>query len=274
MDGRNASLSRLYRIFLPPGVGLLLYLLFSADQTAAWLTPSLAHPLGTDEFGRDILATLLGSAGLSMVKGAVVTIPCMITAIVFAELITLRSLPAIAHLVRWSPGVVESVPVVLWVVIVLIVMQEPRLLVTASAFALAVLPSAVHILSGEFLRLRQELYVEAAYLLGVGEPRVLMRYLLPNATAVLLPFSLQVLGAAIAVDGAIGVIGLGSRADLDLGVFLLRGKESFLLHPQLLLAALATYAGLYAYLIWIGSLVRAFTLGPDNQIAEPEGYRV
>lgn len=274
MDGRNASLSRPYQILLPLAVGLLLYLLFSADQTAAWLTPSLAHPLGTDEFGRDILATLLASAGLSMTKGLLITIPCMIIAIVFAELITLRSLPAIAHLVRLSAGVVESVPVVLWVVIVLIVMKEPRLLVTATAFALAVLPSAVHVLAGEFLRLRQELYVEAAYLLGVGETRILMRYLLPNATAILLPFSLQVLGAAIAVDGAIGVIGLGSRADLDLGVFLLRGKESFLLRPQLLLAALATYAGLYAYLIWIGSLARAFALGPGNEVTEQERYHV
>lgn len=270
MDGRNASMSRSYRILLPPGVGLLLYLLFSGDQTDAWLTSSLAHPLGTDEFGRDILATLLMSSGLSMAKGLFLTIPCLAIAVMLAELITLRALPVVAHLVRWSAGVVESVPVVLWVVIVLIVVKEPRLLVTASAFALAVLPSAVHILSGEFLRLRQELYVEAAYLLGVGEPRILARYLLPNATAVLLPFSLQVLGAAIAVDGAIGVIGLGSRVDLDLGVFLLRGKESFLLHPQLLLAALATYAGLYAYLIWVGNRIRALTLGLDNQVAERE----
>jgi ABC-type dipeptide/oligopeptide/nickel transport system permease subunit len=229
-----------------------------------WLPPSISHPLGTDEFGRDILAGVVAAAGLSLAKGLGITAVAMVFAVFVSEIITAGGRRRFAGAARLAASVIESVPVVLWVMIVLIVIREPRLIVVTAAFVLAVLPSAVNILSGELLRLRGLPFVEAAYSLGVGEFRVLVRYLLPNAAAVLLPFALQVLGAAIAVDGAIGVIGLGNRSDLDLGIFLLRGKENFVLHPQVLFAALAMYALIYGYLLAIGRLA-----GRPSEDSEP-----
>jgi len=82
----------------------------------------------------------------------------------------------------------------------------------------------------------------------LSEWLVTWRHLLPNAAAVLLPFGFQVIGAALAVDGAVGIVGLGSRIDLDLGAFLLRGQENFQQHPALLIATLAVYLAIYAAL--------------------------
>jgi hypothetical protein len=48
------------------------------------------------------------------------------------------------------------------------------------------------------------------------------------------------------VDGAVGIIGMGSRTELDLGVFLLRGQENFVLRPHLMMATLAVYVAIYA----------------------------
>lgn len=221
-----------------------------SEPAAPWLPPALMHPLGTDEFGRNILSASLAAGGVSLAKGFCIALATLIVALVLAEGITLsrHRLPAIA--IRGAASVVESIPSVLWVMIVLIVLREPRLLVVGAAFAIVTLPTAAHVIAGELLRLRAAPFVEAAYQLGAGESRVLIAYVLPNARAVLAPYALQVLGAAIAVDGAIGVIGLGNRSDLDLGIFLLRGKENFIVHPQLLLAALAVYAAIYAYLLY------------------------
>lgn len=215
-----------------------------------WLAPGGIHPLGTDEFGRDIFFTSLAAAGFSLVKGFGIALVTLVMAIALAEGITLSGhrLPALA--IRGVANVVESIPSVLWVMIVLIVLREPRLFVVGAAFALVTLPTAAHVLAGEILRLRTMPFVEAARQLGAGELRVLVVYVLPNARAVLVPYSLQLLGAAIAVDGAIGVIGLGNRSDIDLGILLLRGKENFVLHPQVLLASLALYAAIYAYLLY------------------------
>lgn len=243
------------QLLLPPLVGFTLFYLFSGEPGDPWAPPGFSHPLGTDEFARDVLATALAATGLSLLKGIAMTAATLVIAIVCAELATLRSSSAFSVVVRASASIIESVPVVLWVLIVLIVVTGPRLVVVGVAFTFVLLPSATHLLSGEFLRLREALYVEAAYLLGASELRVLARYILPNATAVLLPFAVQVLGTAIAVDGAIGVIGLGNRSDLDLGIFLLRGKESFFLHPQILGVALLMYALVYGYLVWAGALL-------------------
>lgn len=241
-------------LLLPLLTGLGLYLIFSGQSEVPWAGLSFRHPLGTDEFGRDVLATVFAATGLSLFKGIVVTTVTLTSAVIVAEVVTLPRTSSLAMVVRAGASIVESVPVVLWVFIALIAVPGPRLVVVGFAFMVVVLPISAHVLAGEFSRLRDALYVEAAYLAGASELRVLARYILPNAKAVLLPFALQVLGAAIAVDGAIGVIGLGNRSDLDLGIFLLRGKESFFLHPQILVLALLMYLVVYGYLLWFGSV--------------------
>lgn len=240
---------------LPILVFGLIWLWYSGGGTEAWQASSLSHPIGTDEFGRDLAATLIAAAGLSLIKGIIVTLVTIILALVLAEIATQHVSSRIGASIRVTLNVVESVPTVLWVMIALIAVREPRILIVMVAFTVVTLPSALNVVAGELARLRSQPYVEAAYMLGAGEMRVLFRYMLPNASAVLGPYALQVLGAAIAVDGAIGVIGLGNRTDLDLGVFLLRGKESFVLHPQMLIATLMMYAVVYGYLLQlIGNL--------------------
>jgi len=255
-------------LLLPLLAGLGLYLAFSGEAGMPWASFSLRHPLGTDEFGRDVFATILAATGLSLFKGVLVTSVTLAFSVIVAEVVTLPRTASFATVIRVGASIVESVPVVLWVFIALIAVPGPRLVVVGLAFMVVVLPIAAHVLAGEFSRLRQALYVEAAYLAGAGELRVLARYILPNAKAVLMPFALQVLGAAIAVDGAIGVIGLGNRSDLDLGIFLLRGKESFFQHPQVLVLALLMYLVVYGYLLWLGSV--AGRRWPSGGKVEPE----
>lgn len=240
------------RLLLPPAVVLVLIFMFWSATDTQWAPPSMHHPLGTDEFGRDLFASVLSAGGISLVKGIAITAATLAVSVVVAELITIRHSSAAAAVVRGGASVVESVPIVLWVFIAIISVPGPRIVVVGVAFGLVVMPIAAHLFAGEFFRLRGTPFVEAAYHLGAGELRVVARYILPNAISVLLPFAVQVLGAAIAVDGAIGVIGLGNRSDLDLGIFLLRGKENFFLHPQIFIVAIMMYAALYAYLLWLG----------------------
>lgn len=248
---------RTVMLLLPPLIGALFVSVFWSPNGEPWDAASLFHPMGTDEFGRDVLATVIAAAGLSLLKGLAITAMTLLSAVAVAELITLRRSAAFSVSVRLSASIIESIPIVLWVLILIIAMPGPRLVVTGAAFCLVVLPIAAYLLAGEFFRLRSTAYVEAAYQLGAGEIRVLLKYMLPNATAVVVPFAIQTLGAAIAVDGAIGVIGLGNRSDLDLGIFLLRGKENFFLHPQILLISITAYGFLYGYIVWAGTtLVR------------------
>ncbi len=249
------------RVFGAPLLLALILLLCARDANSVWAAPSLFDPLGTDEFGRDLLGTAIKAAGASLLKGLLITTAVMVVSLLAAEFLTLSRSWLASEGLRIVSRVMESVPVVMWVMIVVIVLEQQRSLVGGIVYAVVVLPTAVTILSGELFRLRHREYVEAAYLMGVAESRVLMRHLLPAMGAVLLPFAVQILGGAIAVDGAIGVIGQGSREQLDLGMFLIRGKESFQIHPQVLLVAIGMYLAIYAYLLQIARLVDSPKIG-------------
>jgi hypothetical protein len=65
---------------------------------------------------------------------------------------------------------------------------------------------------------------------------------LPNALPHIMPLFLHIIGAAMAAYGAIGLFGFVNRTELDLGVFLLRGKEQAGFDLTSLTLALAAYA--------------------------------
>ena len=239
------------RLAVPPLCLLAIYLALPWALTDAWLPPSLVHPLGTDEFGRDLLANVILSTGLSALKGLGLAVLAFAFAGLVAYFAVVRGSRTVAVLLRGMTNVVESIPVLLWVLVAVIAINEPRVLVVALAFSIAALPAVSTVIAGELERLVHTPFIEAARMLGVREAHLLWRYLLPNAAAVLAPLVIQVLGAAIAVDGAIGVLGMGNRSQPDLGVMLLRGKENFTDNPQILLLAVGMFAALYAYLIWV-----------------------
>lgn len=253
-------------------IGTLTWLIGGTDEP--WLAPSLSHPLGTDEFGRDLLLSTLLATLISALKGIWITAVAFASAGTVAYLTVMRESRVFSWLLRGGTQVVESIPLLLWVLAAVVAITDPRMLVVTLAFAVAALPPVGTAIAGELERLRRAPYVEAARLLGIREGRILARYIVPNTTSVLAPIAIQVLGAAIAVDGAIGVLGLGNRSDYDLGVMLLRGKEYFLVHPQLLLLSLGILIALFYYLsmtIWRLRLMRKTDTGlwTPFQAAEP-----
>jgi len=248
---RKTRQSMLLRIIIPPLIVVLLaVLLLGLGQPLSSNVAAFAW-MPVDEFGRNTWGILSLAMLFSLGKGlAITTVVALLSAIV-AYLASRGDWQWTRVGLRAICAIVESVPLVLWIVIVVVSVQGPRLWITLIAFGVLVLPTVTQIFLGEFTRLRTAPFVEAANLLGLSEGRIFFGYLLPAALPVLVPVLIQILGSAIAIDGAIGVFGLGNRSDIDLGVFLLRGKEQFLTNPSLLFSALLAYGTLYFYLQWL-----------------------
>jgi peptide/nickel transport system permease protein len=238
-------------------VVLLAVLLAGTEQPASSSAAVTPTWMSIDEFGRNTWRILALAVLYSFGKGLAITATVAFIAAAVAYLASRRDRQWTTLALRAVCAVVESVPLVLWIAIVVVSVKGPRLWITLVAFGVLVLPSVTQIFLGEFTRMRTAPFVEAAYLLGISEARVFARYLLPAALPVLVPVLIQVLGSAIAIDGAIGVLGLGNRSDIDLGVFLLRGKEQFVTRPELMISALLSYGALYAYLEWLARVFGA-----------------
>ena len=249
------------QVFIPPLAFAVLVTASSMtfhDASMPWLGPSFSHPLGTNEFGDDILTSALYSVTHSVANGLALTAAALLVAGIFAYL-SVKGPKPFSWLLNGLTKIVESIPILLWVLATLSVISEPRSIVVTLIFMIAAFPILGTVIAGELERLNKVHYVESARLLGASEARILLHHIAPNAASVLLPLLMQVLGAAIAVDGAIGVLGLGNRSEHDLGVMMLRGRENILTHPHLAVLGLILFLGVYAYLSWAIYVLRRST---------------
>lgn len=256
-----------------PLLALAAFLWFGLEPVEPWLSYSWQHPLGTDEFGRDFLAVLIGATALSLSKAVIITLIAIIISTVIAYLAIYFQNKVVEGFFRGIVIVVESCPILLWVFVVIIAFSRlPVVIAVTVAFIIAATPFVSNVIAGELERLWKADYVRAARILGIGEWRILMSYILPNAVSVLIPVALNVLGAALTVSGAIGILGMGNRSELDLGILLLRGKENVLQNPTILIVTVMTFIGIYIYIFllknWMLSRLN-FSKSMNNKLREP-----
>lgn len=172
-----------------------------------FLPPSVAHPLGTDRFGRDVLSRVIYGARISLTIGFVAV----------AIAITVGSLVGSgAGLVG---GLLDSVSMRgvdlllafprLVLLVALVALFEPHLGLVILVLGLTGWMGTARIVRGQVLSIREEDYVQAARALGLGRLRILLRHVLPNAlTPVIVAATLGV-GNTILAAAALSFLGLG-----------------------------------------------------------------
>jgi ABC-type dipeptide/oligopeptide/nickel transport system permease subunit len=209
-------------------------------------------PLGSDEFGRDILSVSVASGINSLIFGMLCASASLAIALVISFVLTFMAPRAVAAVVDGAVRVVDGVPVVLWVLMLALLAPSAARTSAALTLLIAVLPYLVRLSYGQFELLKNAPYVDAARMQELPSWRLTVIHLLPNSWSILGPAFAQVCGLAVAVDGAIALVGSANRTELNLGVLLLRGKEQFG-HPLLLVTALATMLVVYFAIASAGS---------------------
>jgi peptide/nickel transport system permease protein len=171
--------------------------------------PSAEHWFGTDNLGRDLYTRMVHGAGLSLTA----TLAAVGIALVAGSLLGLLS-GAIGGVI--DTVVMRSVDVLLSVPALLLSLA----LVTALGFgtgnvAIAVGVSLVanfaRVMRSEVLRVRQAVYVEAAYAAGVRWYAVLARHVLPNACQPVLALAAVEFGMAVLAVSALSFLGYGAK---------------------------------------------------------------
>uniref|UniRef100_UPI00035D639F ABC transporter permease n=1 Tax=Microbacterium yannicii TaxID=671622 RepID=UPI00035D639F len=178
------------------------------DLTAVLQGPSLAHLLGTDELGRDLLSRLVTAAAPTIFVAVLVPV----VAIGVTVPITLwasRSLRAEGVMNRISE-IVLSLPgtVILLAFIAAVGANMPLVMI---AFGLLLFGAMYKVLFGQAKSLHRQLFVEAASVDGVRPMLASIRHVLPNmSTTVIVQFVL-LFGVGIGIQAALAFIGLGPQ---------------------------------------------------------------
>ena len=169
--------------------------------------PTLSHPFGLDELGRDILARLVAGARISLLVGlAVVSVSSVVGMLVgsIAGYFGGRVDDVISRVV----DVLMAFPGIL-LAIALVAVLGPSLTNVVLALSVIGWVGYARLVRGQALRARELDFVHAARALGAGSPRVVLRHVLPTAfPAVVVQATLGMAGAIIA-EASLSFLGLG-----------------------------------------------------------------
>jgi peptide/nickel transport system permease protein len=189
------------------------------DMTQVYLSPSLAHPLGTDFQGADVLPQVLRGGQTVLIVGAVAAALVTLIAVTFGSLAAYAGgwvdsiIGAIADVVLTIP----SFPL-LAVLASLIRLNNPLLL--AALIAAVSWPVLLRAVRGQVLSLRERDYVEAARALDLGTPHILFREILPNMRGYIAIYFVLSMTSAIYQQVGLYLLGFAALAGDNWGIML------------------------------------------------------
>ncbi len=216
--------------------------------------PSRADLLGTDDQGRDVLARLIYGFRLSVLFGLTLTISSSVIGVAAGAIQGyyggLVDLGFQRFLEVWS-----GLPM-LYLLIILSSLIEPNFWWLLGIMLLFSWMSLVDLVRAEFLRARNFDYVRAARALGVSNPVIIWRHVLPNAMVATLTFLPFILNGSITTLTSLDFLGFGlPPGSPSLGELLAQGKAN-LQAPWLGLTAFFFLALMLSLLIFVGEAVR------------------
>jgi peptide/nickel transport system permease protein len=198
------------------------------------MPPSLEHPMGTDDLGRDMLSLIIYGARVSIQVG--------IFAVGFAIIVG-ATLGAIAG---HAGGVLDNVimrvmdillafPSIL-LALTIVVVTGPGLFNAMIAVGIVAIPTFARITRATVLGESGRDYVLAARAVGVGSNRILVRHIVPNTLSPIIVTASLAIATAILDAAGLGFLGLGAQPPTpEWGLLLSRNKSHIFTSPWMVL---------------------------------------
>ncbi len=204
------------------------------DYSIALQGPSSSHPLGTDEFGRDVLARILHGARLSLrIAIASTAISLSIGGIVGAYA---------GYIGGWFDTVLMRVMDIFLAVpnmllaLAIVAALGPNMFNLIIAIAISDIPRFARILRSSVLSIKDTEFVEASKAAGAGTSTIVFREVIPNCLAQIIVQASIVMAYAIIIAASLSFIGLGVQPPApEWGAMLSSGREYMRNHNYLVL---------------------------------------
>lgn len=169
--------------------------------------PSSARWFGSDHFGRDVYTRTLYGARVSLVVGAAVALLSLALGTTLGLVIGFyRRLDTV--LMRVMDGLM-AIPAIL-LALALMAMMRGSVRNVVIALVIPEIPRVIRLVRASVLSLREHTMVEAARALGVGTPRILLRYILPALVAPLIVQATYMCASAILFEAYLSFLGAGT----------------------------------------------------------------
>jgi len=169
--------------------------------------PSLAHPFGTDQSGRDVFARVIYGVRTSLLIALVATALAVVLGMLVGTLAGLAP-RALAGVISRMLDIVLAFPEFLLALLTIAILG-PGVASLTVAIALSAMPVYARVSRIQVLTVKGSAYVRAAVALGVSPLRIVLRHIIPNTIRPLLVMATMGCGTAIATAAGLSFLGLG-----------------------------------------------------------------
>ncbi|MYZ46337.1 ABC transporter permease [Propylenella binzhouense] len=172
--------------------------------------PSLQHPLGTDDLGRDVLARFILGTRVSMAVGFLAAATSILLGVSLGAVAGYAG-GLIDQLLMRTAEFFQVLPQ-FFLAMVLVALFGASYAIIILVIGLLSWPSVARLTRSEFLSLRERDYVTAVRALGLSTWRVIFQEILPNAAPALIVSAAIQFSHAILLEAALSFIGLGDAS--------------------------------------------------------------
>jgi oligopeptide transport system permease protein len=195
------------------------------------LNPSLAHPFGTDKFGRDLFTRTALGGRVSILIAFGATFAILAIGVVYGSISGFVGGRVDNGLMRFLDAL-YGLPYLPFAIITLAIIGYTNVWTMMIALSIASWFTTARIVRGQVMTLKENDYVRAAKAVGARWYRILMRHLLPNTLGILIIAIFLELPGVILGEAFLSFIGLGiSPPDASWGAMARDGRDVFRTHP-------------------------------------------
>lgn len=185
--------------------------------------PSLAHPLGTDDLGQDLLARMLYGGRISLAVGFTAMLVAVSVGILIGAIAGLAGGKTDAALM-WLTDLFLSLPQLPLLLLIIFLFRDSLKAIVGPELGVFILiviiiglfnwMQVARLVRAQFFSLREKEFVEAARALGASRFRLAARHILPNSLGPVIVAATIDVAAAIIAESTLSFLGLGFPPDI------------------------------------------------------------
>lgn len=193
-------------------------------QPFTWPGQDREYPLGSDMLGRDLASGLFHGAKVSLLIGFVATLLAVALG---------TAVGAIAGYYRGRVDDVlmrvtelfQTIPQFIFAIVVVAILT-PSVRNVTLAIALVAWPSIARLVRGEFLAIREREFVQASIAIGMGDARIILTQILPNALGPIIVTGSLLVATSILTEAGLAFLGLGDPNVMSWGTIIGAGRDA------------------------------------------------
>lgn len=182
------------------------------DLRNAFKGPSLAHWMGTDKLGRDVLTRVMWGGRISLAVGVISTVVSLVVGVAWGAIAGFVG-GKLDNVMMRIVEVLYALPFMFFVIILMVLFGRNIINIFIALGFIEWLTMA-RIVRGQVLSLKEKEFVEAARASGASTLRLIFRYIVPNSLGPVIVYATLTVPAVMLEESFLSFIGLGVQAPM------------------------------------------------------------